>query len=312
MHSVGGANPDRETEFVAANDTPAPDALKTFALPPKTGRSDLAALFSPGSGGTLQNMPQFATYARVHGVKAGGEILAVHPDDKTDANEPRALLVTQRFGQGQVTALLTDALWRWRLALPSTSHDPEVFWQQLFLALARHSSAATGMRFGVQPFYSTLGQTCAFRLDSAGTDTPTLIAISPDGQSQPLTPQAGTEAGSWIFQFNPAQPGKWRVRAVDSHGAMMETLVRVSNASHTSEFSGLPPDTDGLRRLAVSTGGCLLNDGVPDTWSSSNAPTQTALVSKHSQPLWNNWVVLLIGLGFYVTELLWRRSAKLL
>jgi len=314
MQAVGGSNTDRETEFVSDVQTQTgPDPLKNFALPPNAKRPEIASLFAAGPGGMLQNMPQFARYARVHGIKAGGEVLAIHPEDKNDANEPRALLVTQRFGQGQVTALLTDALWRWRLSLPSTSHDPEIFWQQLFLALARLESGQPGLHFGQQPFSATLGQLCSFRLDGAhGANAPALIAVTPDGKYQPLTAQAGSEPGSWAFQFNPNAAGTWRVQARDDRGASMETLLRVSSASHAAELSGLPPDTDGLRKLAESTGGSLLNDGVPDTWSTASEPNSTTLVSEHSQPLWNNWAVLLVGLGFYVTELLWRRRAKLL
>jgi hypothetical protein len=307
-------NFDREDAF--ANDAQqqdGPAALNYFALPTHFRPSDLSNLFSTGPGGTLQNLPQFATYARVHGVKAGGEVLAVHPVDKTETNEPRALMVTQRFGQGQVTALLTDGLWRWRLSLPSTVHDPEIFWQQLFLALARHSAGTAGMRFGLQPFSSALGQTCDFRLDGvSGPNAPVLTALSPSGQAQALTVQPGTGSSSWTFQFIPNQPGQWRIQATSDGGAQMETLLRVSSASHAAELSGLPPDTDGLRKLAESTGGNLLNDGVPENWSESEGPGQMTQVSKHSQPLWNNWIVLLVGLGFYVTELVWRRRAKLL
>jgi uncharacterized membrane protein len=312
MQNIGGSNTEREDEFVVDNQaTPGPDPLSTFALPPNPKRSQIAALFSPG--GTLQNMPQFAMYARVQGIKAGAEVLAVHPTDKTDDNESRALLVTQRFGEGQVTVLLTDALWRWRLSLPSTSHDPEVFWQQLFLALARHEASPEGLRLGVQPFFAALGQMSAFRLDGAqGADAPTITAISPAGTIQNLTPQAGPPSGSWSFQFSPFKPGKWRIRAQDDRGAVVETLLRVSSVSHASELSGMPPDTDGLRKLADETGGYLLNDGAPDSWSAAKTPNPSTLVSKHSQPLWNNWAVLLLGLGFYTVELLWRRQAKLL
>ncbi len=92
----------------------------------------------------------------------------------------------------------------------------------------------------------------------------------------------------------------------------METWLRVSDTSHGNELSGLPPDTDGLRNLAASSGGQLLDDRIPDSWSASRATTLTALVSKRSEPLWDNWPLLLIGLGFYITELLWRRRLKLL
>jgi len=314
MRSIGGVNPSREDDFATDSQKSGANALQDFALPPNSKRSQIAGLFTPGPNGTLQNMPQFSTYARVHGVKAGSEVLAVHPQDKTESGESRALLVTQRFGQGQVTALLTDALWRWRLSLPSTSHDPEIFWQQLFLALSRHPAGSAGLHFALQPFSAALGQTCAFRLDGVhGKDAPTITAISPKGASQTLTAQPAPQSGSWLFQLNSNESGNWRIQAQDSSGAMMETLVRVSNASHSAELSGLPPDTEGLRKLAASTGGCLLNDGAPENWTTTHPHEDlTTLVSKHSRPLWNNWLILLIGLGFYATELIWRRQAKLL
>ena len=314
MHAIGGVNQGREDTF--ASDSQAQsggDPLQKFATPPDSKRSGISGLFTGDSKDTMKNVPQFSSYARVHGVKAGGQTLAVHPQDKTDSNEARALLVTQHFGEGQVTTLLTDALWRWRLSLPSTSHDPEIFWQQLFLALARHRAGTDGIRFALQPFYASLGQTCAFRIDGIrGKDAPVLTAISPIGKSQVLTAQPGTQASSWLFQLNVTEPGNWRVQAHDQFGAMMETLVRVSNASHKDELSGLPPDTEGLRKLAESTGGCLLNDGTPEDWSTTHTHHQATLLSKHAHPLWNNWVILVIGLGFYVTELIWRRRAKLL
>ncbi len=312
--TASGANPSMEGAFAAeAEGQTGLPPLKFFAFPPGHKRSEVADLFGAATGGLIQNLPQFATYARVHGIKAGGEVLAVHPDDKTAANTPRALLVTQRFGQGRVTALLTDGLWRWKLSLPSTSHDPEIFWQQLFHLLARQQSAHGNLRFGLQPFFASLGQVSNFRLDGAqGSDAPVVTAISPHGVSQTLTAQLDPPTGSWSFQLKPGEAGKWRIHAEDDRGAVMETWLRVSMASHGEELSGLPPDRDGLRQLAMSTGGNLLDDGKPDNWSSDHTADSTTLLSKRSQPLWDNWIVLLIGLGFYVAELIWRRRAKLL
>jgi hypothetical protein len=139
-----------------------------------------------------------------------------------------------------------------------------------------------------------------------------VVATSPGGVSRSLTVQPESQDNSWSFQFKPDQPGKWRIDATDSRQAQTETWLRVSSVSRTDEFSGLPPDVDGLRQLAVSTGGSLLDDGAPDNWSVSGGQKLTALVSKRSQPAWDSWAVLLLGLGFYITELLWRRRAKLL
>ncbi len=315
MHDVGGSGTGRTQEGAFIGDNPGQtgqEPLKNFAFPPKLQHSKVADLFG-AAGGAPQSIPKFAMYAKVHGVKSGGEVLAIHPGDKTDDNKSRALLVSQRFGKGEVTVLLTDALWRWRLSLPSTVHDPEVFWQQLFRLLSRQESGTGSLRFGVQPFFASLGQVSLFRLDGAvGSTAPVITAVSPKGQSQVLVAQSDTQAGSYSFKFTPTEPGKWHIQAEDGRGSQMETLLRVFNVDHAAELSGLPPDTDGLRKLAESTGGSLLNDGTPDNWSISKSSNITALVSKHSEPLWNNWAILLIGLGFYTTELVWRRRAKLL
>jgi hypothetical protein len=287
--------------------------LNYFAFPANSERSAVADLFGAASGGLIHNLPQFSTYARVHGIKPGGEVLAVHPVDKTDENTPRALLVTQRFGQGRVTALLTDGLWRWKLSLPSDCHDPEIFWQQLLRLLAPKEAAHRPLRFGLQPYTVSLGQASDFRLEGAqGPNAPAVTAISPDGVSQPVVAQLDPATSCWSFQLKPDKPGNWRIHAEDSQGAQMETCLQVLGVSHADELSGLPADKDGLRKLAVATGGSLLDDGSPDNWSASGAPQPTTLVSKRTQPLWDKWFVLLLGLGCYVTELIWRRRAQLL
>ncbi len=314
MSHTGGADFGKESSFVgvAEGDTGLA-ALKAFAFPAQARRSAVADLFGAAKGGLIHDVPQFASYARVHGIKAGGEVLAVHPDDKTAANTPRALLVAQRFGQGQVTALLTDGLWRWRMSLPSDSHDPEIFWQQLFRKLTRQESGHGSLRFGAQPYFTSLGQPSDFRLDGAAPGSaPMLTATSPAGVTQKLDPQLDSTTQSWAFQVKPDAPGKWRIHAEDSRGAQMETWLRVSNSVRGDELSGQPPDVDGLRKLALSTGGTVLDDGMPDQWTASHGPNLTTLVSKRTEPLWDVWPVLLIGLGFYVTELIWRRRLKLL
>lgn len=314
MHSIGGANADRETEFAtdAQIDSGLPP-MKGFALPANATKSDLSDLFGSATGGLLQNLPQFVTYARVSGTKAGAEILAAHPADKNSANQPRSLLVSQRFGRGHVTTLLTDGLWRWKLSLPSTSHDPQVFWQQLFLALYRQESVHGSMRFSQQPFFASLGQSSAFEIDGIqGTDAPVVTLTSPSGAAQAVPVEMDASTHAWKLAVNPTEAGKWRISAVDNRGAQLETLLRVSNTSHGDELSGLPPDLAGLRKLAESTGGALLNDGAPDTWAAAGSPNLTTLVSKRSQPLWDRWAILALALGFYVAELIWRRRAKLL
>jgi uncharacterized membrane protein len=311
MESLGGANRDDETGFAAdALARTGLDPLKDFALPAGTSRQDISKLFGHFPNAQEAEVPKFASYAHVAFAKAGAEVLAVHPDDKTSANQPRPLLVTQRFGQGQVTALLTDALWRWKLSLPSTSHASDAFWQQLFLALVGPGST---MHFSAQPYFAALGEQTLFKVEGgSGMGSPTVTLIPPGAGGQALVPVAGTQPGEWDFQVTPNQPGSWRLQVQDVGGSEIETLLRVSHASHSTELSGLPPDTEGLRKLAQATGGTLLNDGVPENWSGKAATPESALVSEHVQPLWNSWLMLLVALSLYVIELIWRRRVKLL
>ena len=312
MHAVGGSNGGSETDF--ANDAlnqPAPGGLTAFALPAQTSRKAIAQLFGGAPGDTTGEIPKFASYVHVASLKAGAEALAIHPQDKTPDNQPRALLVTQKYGQGQVTTLLTDALWRWKLSLPSTSHAPETFWQQLFMALA---GPGGNMHFSRQDYYATLGEASPFAIDGApGINGPAVEAIPPTSAMTKLLPlQAGAQPGEWIFQFTPDQPGTWRIQANDSAGAQIQTLLRVGNISRSAELSGLPPDVDGLRKLAGLTGGAMLNDGTPEGWASRASETDLTMISEHVHPLWNTWAMLLLALAFYAVELVCRRQAKLL
>jgi uncharacterized membrane protein len=308
MHNSGGADVGNETDF-AHNALPKTglNPLKSFMLPAGGNLKEVAKLFGSASGGG--DLPKFADYAHVASLKAGAEVLAVHPDDKTGANEPRPLLVSQRFGEGQVTALLTDALWRWKLSLSGASHSPETFWQQLFMALAGPGGT---MHFSSQPYYASLGEQSRFIIEGvSGLGAPGVTLVSPASANQQLKPEAGTHPGEWMFQFKPDQPGKWRLQVQDPGGSEIETLVRVSNIAHGVELSGLPPDIEGLRKLAQATGGTLLNDGTPDTWT-GKAATDATMVSEHVRPLWNTWPFLIVALSFYAVELIWRRRAKLL
>ena len=312
MHAVGGANPGSETDFAAdAQTQPPPPGLTAFALPSQTTRKAIAQLFGAAPGDNVGEIPKFASYVHVASLKAGAEALAVHPSDKTPDNQPRALLVTQKYGQGQVTTLLTDALWRWKLSLPSTSHAPEIFWQQLFLALA---GPGGNMHFSRQNYYASVGEASPFAIDGApGLNGPAVQAIPPTSATpKTLPPQVGAQSGEWAFQFTPDQPGTWHIRASDGAGAQIETLLRVGSISRSAELSGLPPDVDGLRKLAGLTGGAMLNDGTPDDWTSRTSATDLTMISEHVRPLWNTWAMLLLALAFYAVELISRRQAKLL
>jgi uncharacterized membrane protein len=299
---------------VAARDS-GPDLLRSFVIPPGSEGSEIANVFGAASGGVLTDLPKFSTYAKVQAVKAGAQILAVHPDQKSDSNVPRPLVVTQRFGNGYVTVLLTDSLWRWKMSLPSDNKAPLIFWQQLFHALARNDALHSSLRFAKKPYSASLGQLCHFEVVGAqgkGRPVVTFGAARGGLAMMPMMLDYDPERDCWPFDLAANRPGELEIMVRDGRGAMTETMLHVSAQPRQQELSGLPPDVDGLRALAGATGGGLLNDGTPGAWSASSAPEQGTLVSKRIEPAWDNWIVLVFCLGLYVTELVWRRQLKLL
>jgi hypothetical protein len=303
-----------QDSYVAAKDS-GPDSLTSFVIPPGSEGSEIANVFGAASGGVLADLPKFSTYAKVRAVKAGAQVLAVHPDQKTDLNVPRPLVVTQRFGNGYVTVLLTDSLWRWKMSLPSDNKAPLIFWQQLFHALARNDALHSSLRFAKKPYSASLGQLCHFEVVGAqGKSRPVVTFGAARGglAMMPMMLDYDPERDCWPFDLAANRPGELEIMVRDGRGAMTETMLHVSAQPRQQELSGLPPDVDGLRALAEATGGGLLNDGTPGAWSASNAPEQGTLVSKRIEPAWDNWIVLVFCLGLYVTELVWRRRLKLL
>ena len=60
---------------------------------------------------------------------------------------PQPMVVTQRFGQGKVTAILTDSLWRWQLGPEAGKAKPyERFWTQLISWLLPREESLDSLR----------------------------------------------------------------------------------------------------------------------------------------------------------------------
>ena len=77
----------------------------------------------------------------------------------------------------------------------------------------------------------------------------------------------------------------------------------------SAELLNLPADVAGMRQLAESTGGALVDDA-----TEFQPPVETAAKppAKTPEPLWNSGGLLLVMLGLYATELIARRRCKLL
>lgn len=289
--------------------------LQPFALPPGASRSATASVFR---NATAASMPRFCDYAKVRAVKPGADVLAVGGSAQPAGGGPlRVLLARQPFGAGFTATLTTDLLWRWKMSLPSDSRAAETFWQQLLLSLA--PPLRGGLRLAKLTDAPAVRAPVVVRMEgpAAGSVLPVVEAVSPAGQRETLSLHAaGGESGEdagWEAQFVPDAVGRWEVRATDpGQGQGQARLVfPVAEKARTVESLDLPPDVEGLRQLAQSTGGALIGDEPLFEERAAATATDSAPVHR-SRPLWNSGWLLGLLLGLYGAELVARRYFRLL
>lgn len=280
-------------------------ALKPFALPAGGNRSTASALFE---NGTAENLPQFAENARLRAVKPGAEVLAV--SGLSVSNAPEVLLARQQFGSGFTAALTTDLLWRWKLSLPSSSRAVEKFWQQLLLSLA--PGTGSGLRIIKLTAWPSVNAPVALQLAAASSaGPPSAEAVSPGGTRMPLRLQETLSDGiaAWQTTFTPTAPGNWEVRATNSLNHLARITFPVAAQTRSAELLNLPTDLTGMRQLAESTGGALVEKST--VFKRPTDPTAD-FRAKRVEPLWNSGWLLGLLLGLYGAELIARRWFKLL
>ncbi|MEO7934530.1 MAG: hypothetical protein ABIT76_15380 [Chthoniobacterales bacterium] len=232
----------------------------------------------------------------------------MHPKDvEADGRTHRVLLAREQFGDGFTVALTTDLLWRWKMSLPHESKAVEKFWQQLFLSLT--PASGQGLRLVKDSAPATVNHPITFRLEGASAVAlPKVIAVAPNGDPQPLPVRSSGASAGWQVELNPDLDGRWEIRAVDATGGQARISLAVTKQPQTMETANLPADVEGLRRLAESTGGKLIEDDPVFQQQSA----VIAAEEKHSSPLWNQKWFLGLLLVIYGTELLTRRWMKLL
>jgi hypothetical protein len=110
--------------------------------------------------------------------------------------------------------------------------------------------------------------------------------------------------------FRPAEPGAYQVEiiAVDGRRSAREIVI-AQLPEH--ERTGAPINRKWLRQIAEATGG--------QVFPAANLPEALARLPRHNveysqtreEPLWNNWLWLVLLLALHCFEWYWRRSRDL-
>lgn len=210
-------------------------------------------------------------------------ILSVFPDaDPRPAAEvlvnaitPRGLqpvVVTHRYGQGRVAAILTDSLWRWQLA-PETEYQPYArFWTQLLAWMLPEDEDTDERRIELFTNHDQIhiGESIEFSARysdpemQAQADPPELRITLPDERVVPfpMTPQqivtpAGRSYPGFTLTYEPELDGFYMADAIHGSGpgALVSDPVSFQVRSFSPETTPAPVRDDILRRLSANSGG---------------------------------------------------------
>ncbi len=268
----------------------------------------------------LARMPGFFALNRAQSIKPGASLLAT----MADAAGSHPALVTQRFGNGRVTALLVADVWRWGMRDEESRADMEKFWRQLF----RWTVVDVPDRVDLQITDAQEGDARVKKLAVRARDPAfrplddAIVRLEVRaGEADPLVLHAEPslkEAGLFEAEFvNPA-PGTFRVEtAVElppeegQAGALAKKAGGWAHDPVALATADLLPSTDWMSRVAEKTGGQVLRlDGLaqlPDMLRGLNAP----VMDRRVEPLWHGGAVFALLLGLLVAEWFLRRRSGL-
>jgi hypothetical protein len=220
---------------------------------------------------------------------------------------PAPVVVTQRFGQGKVTAILTDSLWRWQLGPESGKAKPyERFWTQLVSWLLPREESVDQMHLELfadrdQLF---LGDAMEMHARISGENPPKADSVDaritlPDKREVPyrmgpqlVTLPSGKSFPGFALPFTAEQPGLYKVVAAAKLKGQTLTSQPFSFfvRPYSPETVPRPARVDVLQAISLATGGQFfenldaLNSGLSTLKLHA---TEDKIAEYHT--LWREW-----------------------
>lgn len=276
----------------------------------------------PGREGPIwQKMPPLHEARSGTELKPFSQILleGVAMQGQREARFP--IIVSRRFGEGQVVTVNCDDLWRWDFfpSFPEASALYRDFWLQLFNWVVSYSDFLPGRDYALKVSHQSIevGKPVRVRVmrrpGSQDKSVPKLV-ISRDGRDlntiEPSVNPANADQWDAVFPFTEAGLYAVQLQTGDSADPLHVTIAALAPPGETSELSA---DSDYLRSLAEKTGGKLLAanelEKIFDQRKNVSQETESEAEWKSS---WDTWMWLLPMLGFFTGEWLLRRRNGLI
>ena len=245
---------------------------------------------------------------------------------------PHPLVVGMRFGQGRVVAVLTDTLWRWRLAANGWLSDRspyDTFWTQLMdWLIPKEQDKQNGSRielFTERTNY-LLGERpevrAIVRTPVSGAPLPPTLPLhvrTPDEKvfdyvlkSAILQTPGGKPVNGYRAEVEPNKPGVFVAESsvtLDGAEATGETRFVVSRPP--TEITGRPINRDLLEHISKAAGGRFYAIEDWDAWPRDIHFKQQQFARIQLQDLWNHPLLLGFLLVLVTAEWIVRKSWNL-
>ncbi|MEI8386942.1 MAG: glutamine amidotransferase [Verrucomicrobiota bacterium] len=276
----------------------------------------------------VKEFPPLLTCNVANTVAPASEVLM----EAEEGGTSRPLVVGMRFGQGRTVAVLTDTLWRWRLAASGWSADRspyDTFWSQLMdWLIPKEQDKQNGSRielFTERTNY-LLGERpevrAIVRTPVSGAPLPATLPLrirTPDDKvfdyvlkAATLQTPGGKPVNGYRAEVDPNMPGVFLAQSsatLDGTEASNETRFVVSRPP--TEITGKPANRALLQQIAESTGGKFLAMEDWDAWSRDLHFKQQQFSRVRLEDLWNNPLLLGFLLLLIVAEWVIRKSWNL-
>jgi uncharacterized membrane protein len=244
--------------------------------------------------------------------------------------QARPLVVVKQQGAGRVAVVLSNTLWRWRVASPVwngklSAYD--TFWGQLldWLAPDQEGLQSSGRieLTSERPFYRQ-GDKAAVQAEWIGKGPApfTTLAVNvkdPAGSSKPLVLQAavwrnpdGRRINGFSAAIDAALTGVYTVEAQaawDGGEARANTSIAVAAAP--GERRGEAPDSGLLQDLAKHSGGAYFAIGEGDKWLKMLPASRRLTEREVVTDIWNHPLIAVMLLGCLCAEWWLRRRQGL-
>ncbi len=273
---------------------------------------------------TVKDFPALQGVNSATGVATNAQVLMEAIAD----GQARPLVVVKQQGAGRVAVVLSDTLWRWRVAAPGWSGKLsayDTFWGQMLDWLAPDQEGLqSGGRIELtadRPFYRQ-GEMAVVQAEWIGKGAAPFKALdvtvkTPAGSHKQLGLQAavwrnpdGRRVSGFRGEIEVGATGVYEVEAQAAwDGGEARANTRIAVAASPEERRGEAPDAEFLRGIARQSGGACFSRGEGGKWLEMLPKPQHRNEREVVTDIWNHPLAATLLLGALCAEW-WLRRRK--